>query len=352
MKSKKSVSILAVIANLLLAIGKIVVGAITKSASILADGINSSTDVIASILSYIGIRVAEKPADKEHPYGHGKAEVIAGFLITIIIFLSALWIIYDAIRGFFLPKIVEISYFAFGIMAFSALVNGVMSKVKIHYGKKHDSVSLISDGIHSRIDFLVSAGIFIGLFFVRYYVHVDSIIALLVGVYILKEAFKLGKETTDSLLGTNAGEETENKIEEISKQNKTKITNLKTQKIGSKIFAELKVELPSKIKVDQATATTKRLEKELLEKINNLEYVSIQIESHDFSTSYYRPGFGKGFGWQRGGRMKGRVEDAKGSGPGGYCVCSKCGYKIKHERGKPCSAMKCPKCDGRMKREE
>lgn len=339
---KTLVSFIAIIANLFLAIGKVIIGFISNSAAIIADGINSSTDVIASTIGYIGIKKAKKPADKEHPYGHERAEVLSGFIITIIILLSGLFIIYDAIKGFFSPSELELSYLAFGVMAFSALTNGIMSYIKIKTGKKYDSVSLVSDGVHSRIDLLVSLGIFLGLFLARFYSEFDSIIALLVGLYILKESIELGKETTDSLLGAAASQEIENKIKEIVKKNKIEIENLKTQKLGSKVFAELTIKLPSKTSVDKATSITKKLEKELIIQIRELEYVSIQIISHDIQRGYHRAtlGFGKGYGWQKRGLMK--KEDGLGEGPGGYCVCPKCKYKVKHERGVPCSDLKCP----------
>ncbi|MFH1501245.1 MAG: cation diffusion facilitator family transporter [archaeon] len=344
MAEKVFISVLAVIANLFLAIGKILVGIITSSASIFADGINSATDIISSSISFIGIKWAAKPADKRHPYGHGQAEVIAGFLITIIIFISGVWIIIDAIKGILSPSFIELSFIAYLIMGISALVNAAMSQVKIHYGKKHNSASLISDGYHSRIDLLVSLGIFISLFFVKVYSGIDSIIALVVGIYIIVESFKLGKNTTVSLLGKSAGDEKENQIKKILKKNKIKLLDLKTQLLGDKIFSELTIELPSKTKVDQATAINEKLKKELSNKIENLQYISIQIKSHDIESNYYEPpiGLGKGFGWQRGGRMKEDIKEAKGSGPGGYCVCPKGDYKVKHERGIPCATLKCP----------
>ena len=351
MNKKLFISFLAVVANLFLAIGKVIVGTISKSAAIIADGINSITDVIASTVGFIGIKVAEKPADKGHPYGHGRAEVISGFVITLIIFFSAVWIIYDAIKAFFTPADLNINYLAFGIMGISALVNGVMSFVKVRSGKKYDSVSLISDGIHSRIDLLVSLAIFIGLFFVNSFAHLDSILALLVGIYIIKESFSLGKETTDSLLGASAGKEIEDKIKEIIKKQDIKVSNLKTQKMGDKVFAEIIIKLPSKLKVDEAQQLTKKLEKRLISGIKNLEYVAIQVESHDVGRGYFKPSLGKGFGWQRKARFKDTIKQAKGKGPEGDCVCPKCGYKQKHERGVPCSTIKCPKCKTNLARE-
>lgn len=351
MMGKTLISAIAVIANLFLAIGKILVGLISKSAAVFADGINSGTDVVASTIGFIGVKTSEKPADKEHPYGHGKAEVISGFIITLIIFVSGIFIIYNAIMSFFNPESLKISYLVFVVMGFSALINAIMSYAKIHYGKKYDSYSLISDGIHSRIDLLVSLGIFIGLFFINYYSHVDSILALLVGAYILKESISLGKQTTDSLIGISAGEKIENEIKDLANTQKIEIINLKTQKMGSKIFAELKIKLPSKLNVEKASYLTKKLEQELINKIKSLEYVSIQIESHDISTGYFKPELGRGFGWQRRGKFKDTIKEAQGKGPEGYCVCLKCGYKQKHKRGVPCSTIKCPKCKINLTRE-
>lgn len=353
MNNKIFISILAVLANLVLAAGKIVTGIATGIVSILADGINSGTDVIASLIGYAGIKAAEKPADKEHPYGHGKAEVISGFVITIIILLSGIFILYDAIKSFFVETQLSIGIIAFIVMGISAAINGVMSQIKIYYGKKFDSYSLISDGIHSRIDLLVSLGVFLGLFLIKIYPRADSIIALLVGLYILKESLKLGKETTDSLLGISAGEEIENKIKSIAKEQKIEVEDLKTQKRGSSITANIEIKLPSKIKVKQASQISEKLKNHLVKEINNLEYVAIQIKSHDVKENYFNPqsGIGKGFGWQRKGKFKDIVKNAQGKGPEGYCVCPKCGYKIKHEKGVPCSTIKCLKCRINLTRE-
>jgi len=347
---KEQISILGIIANILLAIGKITMGIFAKSASILADGINSGTDVFASAINLIGIKAAQKPADIEHPYGHEKAEVISGFIITLIIFGSGLFIIYDAITGFLGKQVITISYIAFIVMASSALINFIMSKLKIHYGKKENSVSLLSVGIHSRIDVLVSIGVFIGLFLVKYWIHFDSIIALLIGLYITKEAFGLGKETTDTLLGASSPK-TEEKIKDVIKKEKIELTNLKTQKLGAKVFAEITIKLPSKLKVDEADFLTRKLENKLISQIQELGYTSIQIKSHDIERGYFKPSLGKGFGWQRKGRMKEKIPQAQGKGPEGYCICKKCGYKIEHERGVPCSTLKCPKCGNNLTRE-
>ncbi len=355
---KEKVAGLSVFANLVLATGKILVGTLANSASVLAEGIHSGMDVLSSGISLIGIKIAKKPVDKKHPYGHYKFEVLAGLLITIILFITGAGIIYEAYQRFLSPSEIKLGYLALGVMLFSAAVNEIMARLKIYYGKKENSISLLSDGVHSRVDVWASVAVLSGLILTKYWNYADPLLALLIGLYIIKESFELGKEATDSLLDVSAGEEVEEQIKKIAEKQNLKISELRTQKKGSAITANLKIKLPSKLSVEEATKISNRLRKRLIDEIDRLEYVAIQIESHDVSNSYFKPtemisklGFGRGFGWQRKGRFKKSIEKAQGKGPEGFCICPKCGYKQKHKRGVPCSTIKCPVCGEKLERE-
>jgi len=348
---KEKIAGLSVFANFILAVGKILVGILAGSAAVLAEGIHSGMDVLSSGISLIGIKIAKKPVDKKHPYGHYKFEVFAGLVITLILLATGILIIYQAFKGFSNPSLVKISYLALGVMICSAIINEVMARLKIHYGKKENSLSLLSDGVHSRVDVWTSIAVLIGLILTKYWIYADPLLALLIGLYIIKESFSLGKEATDSLLDVSAGEEIESKIKNIVKKQNIKISDLKTQKKGSAVTANIEIELSNKLKVEEATKISNNLKRKLIKEIERLEYVSIQIKSHDISSSFFKPDFGKGFGWQGKGRFEDKIPEAKGKGPEGLCVCSNCGYKIKHERGTPCSTIKCPKCKINLTRE-
>jgi len=355
---KEKIAGLSVFVNLILAIGKILVGFLASSASVLAEGIHSGMDVLSSGISLIGIKIAKKPIDKKHPYGHYKFEVLSGLIITIILFITGAVIIYKAYQGFLSPSELKLGYLAVGVMLFSAIINEIMARIKIHFGKKENSVSLLSDGVHSRVDVYTSIAVLIGLILTNYWIYADSLLALLIGLYIIKKSFSLGKEATDSLLDVSAGKEVEDKIKQLVKEENIELNNLKTQKKGSAITANLKIKLPSKLKVEEATKISENLRKKLTAEVESLEYVAIQIESHETEVDYFKPtesatglGLGRGFGWQSKGRMKGVVKGARGAGPGGFCICEKCGYKIKHERGTPCAILKCPKCNLPLTRE-
>jgi len=348
---KEKIAVVSIFANMVLAGGKIAVGLLSNSAAILAEGIHSFMDIFSSAIGYVGIKISQKPSDEKHPYGHYKFENLAGTIITVILFVTGGGIIYESYLEILNPKQVDLNYLSLGVMIFSAIVNGIMSGFKIHFGKKENSIALLSDGFHSRIDVYASLAVFAGLILTRYWIYADPILALLVGIYIIKESFSLGKEAVDSLLDVSAGEEIEKKIKSVVVSQKIEIASLKTQKKGSAVTANLAIVLPSDLNVKEAENISSDLREKLMKEIENLTYVVIQIESHEISTSFYKPSFGRGFGWQRKAKFTGEIKEAKGRGVGGDCVCPKCGYKTSHLRGVPCSTLKCPNCKVSLERQ-
>ncbi len=347
---KEKIALVSVSANVVLAAVKITVGLLSSSAAVLAEGVHSFIDIFSSVVSFFGIKIARKPADEKHPYGHFKFEVLAGVVITMILLATGLGIIFEAYKKFFSPSFINLNWLVFGTMIFSAAVNEEVARLKINFGKKENSLALLSDGVHSRIDVLSSLAVFIGLFLTKFWPQTDAVFAFLIGLYIVKESFSLGKEATDSLLDVSAGPEVEEKIRSIAKDQNVSLNSLKTQKKGSVITANLEISLPKNLSVEEATRISTILREKLMEKINNLSYVAIQIASHELETGFYKPPFGRGFGWQRRGRFKGQVKEAAGRGPGGWCVCPKCGYKVVHQRGVPCSTLECPNCKINLER--
>ncbi len=348
---KEKVAAISILANVVLAGGKLIVGFIAGSGAVFAEGLHSGMDILSSAISFAGIKMAKKPVDEKHPYGHYKFEVLAGLIITIILFLTGIFIISESIREFRSPSPASIGYLALGVMLASAIINEIMARLKITYGKKENSVSLLSDGVHSRADVYASLAVFLGLFLTQYWIYIDSVLALFIGLYIIKESFSLGKEAVDSLLDVSAGKEIEEKIKTVAKTQNIEISSLKTQKKGSAVTANLEIELPSNLKVEEATKISNGLRKKLIKEIESLQYVATQITSHEVETGFYKPEFGRSFGWQRKGKFKDEIKEASGKGPSGFCVCEKCGHKTPHQRGTPCLTLKCPTCNINLKRE-
>jgi len=348
---KEKIAIISILANIILAIGKLVAGFVTGSGAVFAEGLHSGMDILSSGISFIGIKISRKPVDKKHPYGHYKFEVMSGLIITIILFLTGGFVVIESIREFGNPSPITVGYLALSVMLISAVINEIMAKLKIYYGKKENSISLLSDGVHSKVDVYASLMIFIGLFLTKYWIYIDSILALLVGLYIIKESFLLGKEAADSLLDVSAGERIESEIKSIAEAQGIKIDSLKTQKKGSAVTANLEINLPSNLSVEEATKISDSLRGKLVSTIESLKYVATQITSHEVEIGFYRPDFGHSLNWQRKGRFRDKIKEATGKGPVGYCICSKCSYKISHQHGTPCSALQCPNCNINLERE-
>jgi len=349
---KEKIAIISILANMVLTIAKITVGFFAKSAAVLADGFHSFMDILSSAISYIGIKISKKPVDQKHPYGHYKFEVLSGAIITVILLGTGFAIIYEAYQSFFNPERIKINYLAFIVILISIAISEIMARLKIYFGKKENSIALLSDGMHSRIDAYTSVAVLAGLFFIKYWMYADSLLALLIGLYIIKESFKIGKESIDSLLDVSAGEEIEEKIRTIARSQNIVIDDLKTQKKGSVVTANLEINMPGDLNVEKATETSNNLREKLIKEIEKLSYVTIQIKSHAVETSFYKPAFGRSFGWQRRGKFKGEIEEAMGRGPGGFCACPNCNYKVEHQRGTPCSTLQCPTCKANLQRQQ
>jgi len=289
------VSIISVLVNVGLGLSKLIIGFSIGSMALIADGIHSSIDVFSSFITFLGLKTAKKPKDAEHPYGHWKAESLAGFLVAILLAISGLWILYEAIMRFFTTKTVELTVGAIIVVVVSILVTEVLARLKFHYGEKFKSLALVADAEHSRADAISSIGVLLGLGLIKYFNLADAILALLVGGYILFEAFKISKEITDSLLDTS-NKELEEKIRRICLAHKVIISELKTRQIGSINFAEIKIKLPPKLKVEDVQKITQTLEERLLKNIPELKEIVISIEAYKLASSAVLTKFGKKIG--------------------------------------------------------
>lgn len=279
--NKKNISIISTLVNVILACLKLLVGFSIKSAALIADGIHSGMDIISSAVTYVGIKEAEKPADKKHPYGYYRSETIAGFVVIFLLSISAVWIIYEGIIGIIKNEPHTISGIALAVVIISIIANELMARVKFKVGQREDSLALIADAEHSRADSLSSVAVLIGLSLVHWFPQADGVAAILVGCYILYETMRLSKEITDNLLDVS-NPQVEEQIKKICLKEEIELLEMRTRKIGAKNFAELKIGLNKEWKMERVSEVIRNLENVLLKKIDPLNFITIQVVSHNF----------------------------------------------------------------------
>lgn len=212
--SKTSVAALSVGANTLLVILKIAIGLSMGSMSVLSEGIHSAVDLLAAAIALLAVRIASRPADEQHPYGHGKWENVSGTVEALLILGAAGLIIYEAVEKILQPVPLESLDLGIALMAFSALVNFGAARLIVAVIRHQQSVALEADALHHDADVYTSIGVLGGLLVVRLtgvYI-LDPIIAIAVALLIIKAAIDLTRKSFADLLDARLPAQEEERI--------------------------------------------------------------------------------------------------------------------------------------------
>ena len=178
-------SMVAISANCFLTVFNIAVGLMAGSYALVSEGAHTLSDVITSIIAYAGFKIGQKPADKEHPLGHGRAEAISGLLIVVFLAIVAYEIITGAIDKIIHPELITVPSFYASLMAvFGIFTNYFISEYVIRLGKEIRSPAIIADGKHQRTDIYTSVAILISVVIANIgYPIFDPLVGLLIGLF-------------------------------------------------------------------------------------------------------------------------------------------------------------------------
>lgn len=187
--------------NFMVAIFKIVVGTIANSGSIVADGLHSLSDGSGNIVGIVGLSIAGRPIDQNHPYGHKKFETISSMMIGLLLFVVGCKVAYNAVTNIIHPKTPEISVISFVVMLCTLLVNIFVVKYERSRGLKLSSDVLISDSEHTRSDILITCGVILTMVLLKLGVPpiIDGIVSLIISAFIYKASFEIFLEASHTL---------------------------------------------------------------------------------------------------------------------------------------------------------
>lgn len=275
-------ALLSIVSNTSLMVVKGITGIITGSVSIISEAIHSGVDLIASIMAFFSVRYSSKPADYEHPYGHGKIENITGFIEALLIFVAAILIIREAINNIIHPTAVNITIIAILVMLISAVVNIVVSRLLYKVANEEDSVALEGNALHIKSDVYTSFGVALGLIIIKLtglYI-IDSIVAIIVAIIILREAWLLSVKAFRPLLDVRMSDEEEAEIIEIIERYQDRyvyIHKFRTRKSGPTKHIDFHLCVEGDQQVSEAHRLCDEIEAALSEEIKDTS-VTIHIE--------------------------------------------------------------------------
>jgi cation diffusion facilitator family transporter len=245
MSEKERVALGSIGASAALTVGKAVVGFSTGSLAILSEAAHSLIDFAATVMTYFAVRIADKPADKEHHYGHGKVESVSALAETALLFVLSGVVLWEAGQRLFggHGHAVEATAAAFGIIVISIVIDFFRARVLSRVATATSSQALEADALHFSSDMWSSAAVLLGLLGVRFgYDWADSAAAMVVALFVCLAGWRLGRRTLDTLTDT-APEGVADRIVAIARRvrNVVSVERVRTRQVGATVFGELEV---------------------------------------------------------------------------------------------------------------
>jgi len=248
-KYGKLSGIIGIVINTLLSLTKISSGLIFNSISVLADGVNNLSDAGNSIITLVGFKLASKPADKDHPFGHARYEYISGLLVSFFIMMLGLNLFKDSIIKIFKPDEIKFSIITVVILIFSIILKLFMYSFNKTVAKRIHSVTVMATAKDSLIDVISTSGVLISLLIAGFWkIHLDAYIGLIISGFVIYSGFGLINGTLSPLLGEAPKEELVHLIETKIKTYPSVIGihDLVIHNYGyNKCFATVHVEIPA-----------------------------------------------------------------------------------------------------------
>lgn len=276
------VTILAILWNVFLSIIKVLAGVIGNSTAMIADGIHSASDIITSVGVLIGNKISSKPGDKEHNYGHEKAETLVSFLLSIILVGVALSIGYEAskslfnIEGIAIPTLLPLV-----VSIISILIKEYQYRITIRIAKKVNSPALKADAWHHRSDALSSIAAFVGIGGAMLgFKILEPLASIVVALFVCKVGYDILKNAVNELMDVSIDETYENEIKKIAQltEGVMNLGSLRTRKHGASAYVDLVICVDGKLTVTSGHDIATNLEKKIQNDINIVKGITVHVE--------------------------------------------------------------------------
>ena len=281
------VSFVTIIGNILLSVMKLIAGFIAHSNAMISDAIHSASDVFSTFVVIIGIKLASKKADKEHPYGHERLECVAAIVLSMVLFITGFGIGAAALKnitsGDYNNIVVP------GILALVAAIVSIVSKEAMYWytrynAKRIDSSALMADAWHHRSDAFSSIGALIGIAGARLgFPIMDLIASLIIFVFIIKAAYDIFKDAIDKMVDHACDDDTVNQIREcvMKHEDVLGIDMLQTRIFGNKIYVDLEISTDGSYTLSKAHTIAELVHDDIEKSFPKVKHIMVHVNPAD-----------------------------------------------------------------------
>ncbi len=275
-------SLMGILGNVALAAFKLTAGIIGKSGAMVSDAAHSLSDVVATLIAYIGVRLSRQEEDANHPYGHERLECVASLILSLILAGTGIGVGYSGIRKLFLvhetPEIPTLLPLIAAVV--SIVVKEGMFRYTMHYARKLDSSAFKADAWHHRSDAMSSVGAFAGIGLARLgFPIMDPIAGLVIAVLILKVAFDIFKDAIAKMLDTSVGKDFERSVRKfIEEQPDVRhIDVLRTRQFGNRIYVDLEIAVRRDMSLVEAHNIAENVHRNVEKEFPNVKHIMIHV---------------------------------------------------------------------------
>jgi len=279
----KLASWIGITGNALLALLKIIAGLISGSLAVVADGIDSATDVLGSVVTLFTAVIINQPPDPEHPFGHSRAETLATAILAFIIFFAGAQLMMTTVGNFMKGETPTIPSILGVYVIIISIVGKMLLAISQYYlGKKASSPMIIANAKNMQNDILVSTGVLAGLGFTIYFKLpiLDPIIATIISILIMKTAVQVYMDTNRELMGGGISAEIYNHINNVVRETRGAANphRMRVRKMGEYYFIDIDIEVEEHLQVKEAHAIAVAVEDGIRKRIPNVYDIMVHIE--------------------------------------------------------------------------
>lgn len=277
------VSTVSILVNVALSVFKLAAGILAHSGAMVSDAIHSASDVFSTIVVMVGVQVASKEADEEHPYGHERLECVAAIILAVVLFATGAAIGYQGLEQLLGGNHDQIA--VPGVLALVAAIVSIAVKEWMYWytviaANKINSGALKADAWHHRSDALSSVGALFGILGARMgYPFLDCVASVIICVFVVKAAYDIFKDAVDKMIDTSCDKDTLKKLRKIirSQEGVLGISKLTTRIFGSKIYVDVEIEADGNLTLNAAHDIAERVHDSIEQKMENVKHCMVHV---------------------------------------------------------------------------